>query len=135
MENLNIEDQVEEENICIDGMTKSNDKSQNRVWLSYFFLIACISCWMTPHIFPELQNSKWCGPVMAVGFSFGIGFSYTYKNDKLVKRLLRLFGVKIDFSNLNRNQFRPRNQDPSQHINQDLNQIRIQIHNLNQDLN
>jgi len=89
----NPNDQDEEENICIEGMTKSNEKCQIRAW---FFLIACFSCWITLFIFPKLRRSKWHGAVLGVGFLFGIGFSTTYNNDKLMIKLIRLFGVKLD---------------------------------------
>ena len=96
-ENPNNVDQDEEEKTCIEEMTKSNDKSQTRVWLSYFCLVACISCWIIPLIFPKVRKSIWYGPLLGVGLLFGIAFSATNRNFKVVKIFLRLLGAKIDF--------------------------------------
>ena len=86
----NLNDQDEEENIYIERMTKSNEKCQIRAWL---LLIACFSCWITLFIFPELSRSRWHGPVLGVGFLFGIGFTRTYNNDERIIKFFRLFGV------------------------------------------
>ena len=106
-ENFNDEGQDKEKNTCIEEMTKSNDKSQIRVWFSYFCLIACIFCWACPVIFSRLMRSRFFLPVMAIGFLFGIGFSTTFKNEKVRKFMLRLCGIELNLSqdqNLKQNQ-------------------------------
>ena len=91
--NENLNDQDEEE-FCIEEMTKSNEKCQIRAW---FFLIACFSCWITLFIFPKLRRSRWYGSVLGVGFLFGIGFSRTNSNAKLIIKLFQLYGINLDF--------------------------------------